>query len=395
MEELLKRYARLIIEVQLKLERGDSLSINTEGSTMGFARLLAKMACEATLQVVNIVETNHGKVVQVIPMDPVEHEILRPEVKGFVMCHILDLDNAPYLSEENPMDMVADVALLGSFGLLSDPVFLDRRIAVPWANIPYPGPFWAMQLLGKEASELDMWTLFASLYRLEDNHGLRFWEDQGNLLHYRKQKLNKLGRLQFSITGYDWTLQARQAKRTIWAGGRTTLANNRTFFSNLPVQHLLVSLDSNSAQGTFTSTKSFLVLGQLVEDATFIVEKGKVVSYTAKKGEHALKAYFSIDEGASIVSELSLSDNDTIESHYLTKGVHPHFNKEMTTHLVLGGFTLATLTDQDSDEDIDACDLARSLVRLEIPVGSNVLSVTALQENGDEVVLMEEGISLE
>ncbi|HKM08147.1 MAG TPA: aminopeptidase, partial [Sphaerochaeta sp.] len=48
MQEILRRYARLVIEVQLKLQRGDALSINTENSTMSFARMLATMACEST-----------------------------------------------------------------------------------------------------------------------------------------------------------------------------------------------------------------------------------------------------------------------------------------------------------------------------------------------------------
>ncbi|MFA6681986.1 MAG: aminopeptidase, partial [Sphaerochaeta sp.] len=178
MQEILRRYARLIIEIQLKLQGGDALSINTESSTMAFARMLATMACESTHQTVTIVETNHGKIAQTLEFDPVEHRIKRPEITGYVMCHLVDLDNAPYVTDENVFSAAEEVTKLATYGLLSDPVFLDRRIAVPWANIPLPGPLWAMQLLGKAASEEEMWTLFSKLYRLEDDHGLKFWNDQ-------------------------------------------------------------------------------------------------------------------------------------------------------------------------------------------------------------------------
>ncbi|NBK25780.1 MAG: aminopeptidase, partial [Spirochaetia bacterium] len=60
MENLLRRYARLVIAAQLKLVEGDSLSINTDSSTIQFARLLAKEATLSTRQTVMIVEINHG-----------------------------------------------------------------------------------------------------------------------------------------------------------------------------------------------------------------------------------------------------------------------------------------------------------------------------------------------
>jgi aminopeptidase len=395
MEEILRRYARLIIKTQLKLERGDQLSINTEGRYMDFARLLAKIACEVTLQLVNIVETNHGKVVQVIQIDPVEPEIFRPETKGFVMCHIFSLDETPFQPSEDPKSLANDVALLGSFGLLSEPVFLDRRIAVPWANLPLPGPNWASQLLGVSATNLEMWNLFAMIFRLEDDNAPSFWESQANLLHFRKQKLNKLGPIELTLTGSGWSLKATKAPDTLWAGGMNTVSSGRKFIPALPMQNVFASLDCTLSSGTIASSRSFLLFAQTVENAIFTIEQGKVTSFSATKGKEALEAFFSIDEGAKQVAEISLADNDTLESHYLEKGVHVHFNKAMSSHIVFGGFTLASLTNQDSEEAIDNSHLSRSLVRLEVPVGSNSLSVTALDSAGDSTTLMEEGIFID
>lgn len=133
------------------------------------------------------------------------------------MCHIVDLDEHPYLSPTDLNTAADEVTTLGKYGLLADPVFLDRRIAVPWTNIPYPGPRWALQLLGPpQASEEDMWKLFTMLYRIEDEHAFRFWEEQGNLLAYRKQKLNEQGRSSLRMVGDGWQMEATTAKDTIW-----------------------------------------------------------------------------------------------------------------------------------------------------------------------------------
>ncbi|HKL58577.1 MAG TPA: aminopeptidase [Sphaerochaeta sp.] len=392
MQEILRRYARLIIEIQLKLQRGDALSINTEHSTMAFARMLATQACESTLQTVSIVETNHGKVSQVLEFDPLEKRIKRPAVTGFVMCHLIDLDSAPYSTDDNVSSLAEEVGKLGLYGLLSDPVFLDRRIAVPWANVPLPGPLWAMQILGKAASEEDMWTLFSKIYRLEDDHGLKFWLDQANLLQYRKQALTKKGKLTLTIKGNGCNLVTTLADRTTWTGGASSVSSGRTFMPGLPMQHIHASLASDMTEGEIISTRPFLLLGKLVTEATFTLEKGKVVSYSAQQGKEALDAFFAVDEGASVVSGISLADNDTIESRYLSQAVHTHYNREITTSLVLGGFSLNTLTDQSTDEEITASKLARSLVRLEIPMGSDSLSIQAVDAKGETISLMDEGI---
>lgn len=395
METLLTRYARLVIEVQLKLQEGDSLSINSEASTLAFARLLAQKAVMATRQTATIVHTNHGKVVDVIPIEPVEKEIFRPPVQGAVMCHIVDLDEHPYLTPTNLSTVANEVSILGKYGLLADPVFLDRRIAVPWANIPYPGPRWALQLLGAQASEEDMWKLFTAIYRIEDEHAFRFWEEQGNLLAYRKQKLNKQGRCMLHMVGDGWQLEATMAKDTIWAGGRQTLANQRSFFSSLPVQALHAALDGKSAKGTFTSSRPFYVLGQEVKGAQFTVEEGLVTDYTAETGGDALDTLFSVDDDAKRVSEIALADHDTVESHSLEKSIHPHFAREMASVIILGGFSLDNLTTQQNEEDLEESALCTSLVRVAIPIGDSHLSVTIHSEDGKEVSVMEEGIFTE
>ena len=392
MELLLKRYAQLIIKVQLKLTEGDSLSINTEANTMQFARLLAKEACLTTHQSVTIVETNHGKVVQAYPIDPPENEIFRPAVHTVVMCHLFDLDTNPYLVDINLAEAAAEVATISKFGHLSDPVFLDRRIAVPWANVPYPGQRWAMELLGKRSSEQEMWNLFSSLYRLDSDWASSFWEEQGNLLEYRKQALNTLGHAHVRFVSYGWQLEAELASDTVWAGGRTVLASKRYFSPQLPIQSLHASLDSFSAQGSFTASRPFYVLGTEVTGAKFTVLDGKVTDWQADTGKPALDAFFSIDEGAGHVSELSIADNDTIESRYLQKSIHPHFGKEITTTVILGGFSLDTLTGQSNDEDIRKSKLCESLVRLEIPVGDNHLAINLTTDDGQTHDVMIDGV---
>jgi aminopeptidase len=388
-------YAELVIKRQLQLRQGEALSINTESSTIEFARLLARLACEVTIESVQIVETEKGRIKQVYPIDPKENEALRPKVNGVVMCHIVDLDRASYYSEKSPMEIAKDVVELGNFGLLAEPVELDRRLAVPWANIPYPGATWGLQHLEGEATEQDLWNLFASLYRLDSPNPVSFWSEQANMLSFRKKRLNAHKAETLIMKGDGWELSMKIAKDTMWSGGEQELSSSRKFCSMLPLQHLYATIDSGSAKGSLTSTRPFLLLGKLVKDATIYVSEGKAVSWQAEEGQEALDAFFSVDEGAKHLTEISLADENTRESRLLKKASHPLFNKAMTSHIGFGGFNLETLERHISEEDLISDHLSTSLVHLDIPIGSSHLSIVTKTDDGEETVVMEEGVCLD
>jgi aminopeptidase len=386
------KYAELVIRRQLQLRRGESLSINTESSTIDFARLLARLAVEVTIQAVQIVETQNGRIKQVYPIDPKENEALRPKISGYVMCHVVDLDDCPYYSEESPEAIAKDVVMLGRFGLLAEPIELDRRLAYPWANIPYPGAKWGLQYLGEDATEDDLWNLFTALYRLDAKDPDRFWEDQGVMLSYRKKRLNAIKPERLEIVGDGWAFSCSVAKDTQWCGGEQHTSSNRTFFSTLPVQHLYATIDGLSANGSVSSSRPFLLLGKQVSGASFTLKNGKAVSWSAQKGEDALDAFFGVDDGADVLCELSLADEDTLESRHLPHGVHPLFNKTMTTHVGFGGFALDTLSRHITADELEALHLNQSLVRMDVPMGSRSLTITAIDPDGTHHVLMDEGV---
>ncbi len=391
METYIERYARLIIDVQLKLVEGDNLSINTEARTMGFARYLAHEAVITTRLPVMIVETEGGKVIQAYPIEPQQKDLLRPQVGQAVMCHIVDLDNHPYDEDEDLGQIVKDAASLSRYGALADPVFLDRRIAAPWANIPYPGLRWASAQRGERVGEEEAWRLFATIMRLDSEWTHSFWQEQANVLTWRKQRLDALGNSKVSLFGDLWSLTGTLAANTHFCGGSSILASGRSFIPTLPIQCLDGSFATETVNGTFASSHPFYVLGKRVEGATFTIEAGKVTSWHARQGSEALSSYFAIDEGAAHISSLILADTNTLESRYLTAGLHPHFTANIDSAIAFGGFTIESLDRGVDEESLSQCRLNESLVRLVIPIGSAHLSVH-FEAEGDVICLMEEGV---
>jgi aminopeptidase len=391
MEQYLQRYVRLIIDVQLQLREGDSLSINTQARSMGFARLLAREAVITTRLPVTIVETEAGKVIQAYPIDPKEKDLFRPEVQQAVMCHIVDLDDFPYEGDESTTEICQSAASLARHGFLADPIILDRRISAPWANIPYPGPMWAEAMVGHNVLTSEAWELFATLFRLDTDFAASFWQEQANLLSWRKRRLDPLVASEATLTGDGWIFTARLAERTHFSGGSFTLPGGRTFIPTLPIQGLVSALDSSSARGTVRASRPFWALGERVVDATITLEGGKAVAWDAAEGKGALDALFAVDEGAMVASSIILADTATLESRYLAVGRHPHFFHNTESALCFGGSPVDTLDSDIASEDLEGSALCDSLVRLIIPIGGDHLSVSFTLD-GDEIVMMEEGV---
>lgn len=392
MERYIERYVRLVIDVQLQLIEGDMLSINTEARSMGFARLLAQEATIITRLPVTIVETERGKVLQAYPIDPEVKDLFRPEEGQPVMCRIVDLDLPFTKSSGASFSEICDsAATLAEYGLLADPIFLDRRVASPWANIPYPGPYWAEAEIGHNVLEREAWEFFAKILRLDSEHCSSFWLQQANLLTWRKQRLDPLEGAELMLTGDGYSLSARLAEQTHFYSGSVTLTGGRTFIPILPIQSLAGSLAATSASGSIVASEAFWVMGTEVTGASFEVADGKAISWSATRGKEALDAFFGIDAGASQLSAIFLADANTIESQNLRVGVHPHFSTTGHSSVSFGGFLIDTLNHTVDEESLAACDLADSLVRLSVPIGSDALQVAFIVD-GEEIRMIEEGV---
>lgn len=64
----------------------------------------------------------------------------------------------------------------------------------------------------------------------------------------------------------------------------------------------------------------------------------------------------------------------------------------MTTHVGFGGFALDTLSRHITADELEALHLNQSLVRMDVPMGSRSLTITAIDPDGTHHVLMDEGV---
>ncbi|MGH4037420.1 MAG: aminopeptidase [Sphaerochaeta sp.] len=386
MDAIFDLYAQLVCNGQLKLRVADVLSINTEESTYDFALLLARKACNITKLTVNIVVTKDGKVTEEVPMEPEILDFQKPNPGTPVMCRIMDLSDYTYYTLDDPHDLEKNLVEINKYGNLSEPLVLNRRISVPWCTVAFPSLTFAQALL-KDVEQGDQHRLLEVLMRLDQEDPEVYWENQANLLSYRKKLVSSMGDGIITLDNSKTNLVTKILDKANWAGGHCKLRNNRTFYHKLPSQNIHTTLDNKASDGTFAASRNFHLFGKVVKNASFNVENGRVTSFSASEGYDALNAYFASDENANIVSGIALSDVDTVESQYLSTNIHPFFSMENTTSIILGGIHIDTLESIFDDKELESMNIDESLVQLIIPVGDSNTRVTI---NGQ--VVIDEGI---
>ncbi len=380
------QFSKLICFSQLNLTSGDSLSINTEESTYDFALNLAKFATTITNVTVNIVVTIEGKVSQTVPVDPDLLDIQRPSVTSQVMCRIFDLNNFLYENNANLDEIYNNVVEISKFALLSEPIDLKRRIALPWTVVAYPSKAFVKNAFAS-LNDNEILAYFAKLLRLDNSNTTQYWINQAGLLDYRTKTLNSLNAKEIVIKNKDSKFKARFVENSNWASNYITLKNNRSFFNFLPTQNVHINLENDSSEGHIQASKDFYLFGELIKNAKFNIKDGRVISYSADLGQNALEAFFKCDENANVVSSIFISEEETIESKYIVKAAHPLYALENSCSIILGGAVQDSLLNIDEETALDDIKINQSLVKLAIPIGDIYTHI-----NLDNTKIMEDGI---
>lgn len=399
MDELRKRYACLVLETMVRVQQGDALSINTESHTLPFAKLLAGMASEITQQPVHIVVTEHGKPQGVIPVEPVEHDILQPTPTGAAMIRIVDTEHRNWSEPDDLAAASADFVALQEYEHLADPLIFDRRIAVPWAVVHVPGPNWAKYLIGDETREDALWDMLQDIWKLDHEQFSTVWESQSQLLHYRKRQLEQIDakQLRFVSAGTDLTVDL--AQHSHWEGGLQVLPNGRTFIPSLPLEELFIAVDRSSASGRMTASRPIGLFGEQVLVAEFELCGGKVVAWDAEHGKKLLDAFFDIDEGAKHIGEVALADENTAVSRSAELYGVSLLDRNRTTRVRFGSASLSCLDPDLAIEDEtglhESTTFNLSNVVCDCPIGDGELEVFARTHDGRTIQLMEHGVFLD
>lgn len=391
-------YMELLLKMVIRIQEGESLSINTNPSHLDFARDLAQTASEITLQPVHVVLIEEGVPGEVFSVTPIlTEESSQPPVRS-ALVRIDDTEDRDWDFTADAADIVKQPALMQKVGNLAPPQ-MDRQVA-PWAIVAVPGPVWARRLLGRNSTEEQLWKQLAPVFKLDTANPLEAWSNHIAMLDRRLATLNRMDVESYEITtakGTRLTLEAVEESR--WRGGVRKLDNGRTFLPLLPLDRVSMLVNRTTSNGIVHTSAPFPLLGGIVEDAVFELSQGSVTSFDAKRGLHLLEAALNIDEGARKLGELSLVEHGSVLQSISDTFGYSGFDENRSATLTLGmgeTFHLEALDTYEDELDLQnqtGCNV--SDLRARIPIGDASMMVTARMLDGSSEIIMQNGVFLE
>ncbi len=408
-QQLLKKYADVIVKVGLNLRKGQRLIIvnsRTRGVLVHAAPLVHEVARSAYAAGARYVDVIWGdeELIRIRLQNAARDSL--SEYSKWHIAGAMDFiergdaflsivgENPNLLSDLNP-DAVAlwQKAHLENFKAVGEALSNNE---VNWCVAASAGPQWARKVFPKlsaDKAEAKLWSEIFRATRADQPNPVRAWKEHARKLRLRADYMQtrQFAALHYKAPGTDLTLGLPRGHKWITAG--SPAANGVDFIPNLPTEEIFTLPDRSRADGTVTATLPLSYSGSLIENFSVTFEKGRIVKVSAKKGEKTLKKLIETDEGTKHLGEAALVP----VSSPIAKSGHLFYNtlfdENASCHLAIGHAYRFTLEGGEamSEEEFVKNGGNASMAHVDFMVGSPKTDIDGIREDGTAEPVMRQG----
>ena len=405
MEAKFKEYAKLLVEVGVNIQKGQTLVIGSPVDCAWFARLCARAAYAAGCREV---------VMRWSDDELTREKYLHAEDSVFdsLPAWQAEFDNGYarqgaaflHISARDPENLVGvdpdriARSQRSSGEALKEYRELTMSNTVPWCIGSIPIPSWARKVFPgcpeDEAVE-KLWEAIFQTVRVDGSGAaVDRWREHLAGLKGHMDRLNGLNLESLHYTnslGTDLTIRLPEGH--IWAAGSSETKSGLPFIANMPTEEVFTAPLRNGVDGVVCSSMPLVHNGVVIDKIRFQVKEGKIVEASAQTGEDALKAAITLDEGASYFGEVALVPYDSPISRQKLLYYNTLFDENASCHLAFGEAYPECLQGgaEMSKEERKARGLNDSITHVDFMVGTADLSVTGKTRDGREVPVFVDG----
>jgi len=402
-QKLVAAYADLIIEKGINLQRGKNVLILTGPGTYYFARALSKSAYRKGATFVQVLLDDLDVLASRLAAQEEDQLSFNPAYMK-ALDYELCTEGWSYIridaTEERLDHAELDQRKNQIYGKAKRKFHEARgrklmRSQIAWCVCCAPGPLWAKQVLGQQATTEDLMEVLKPILLLDKEDPGLAWEEKKAMLDRRRTYLNEQGidSLHFKSSKTDLTIGFTDQAR--FTGGADVMPDGLQFFANLPTEEIFTTPDRMRADGYVTTTKPVSVLDVKTEEVRLVFKDGKVDDYSAREGKEAMDTFFSIDEGTRRLGEVALVDETSpiALSNYIFNSIL--LDENASCHLALGdGYPTALANGAllSTDEQLHEAGCNTSLMHVDFMIGSKDMDIDATTRGGKTFAVMRKGV---
>lgn len=403
-QENLEKYARLITEVGVAVEKGHTIVLNISVDQAPLARLITEHAyrlgaAEVILQWSDdfiqreFLSFAADERLTTIP----QHRVDQAEdwvAKGASRISVVS-SNPSALAGVDPK-RVADFQAAAGKALMSVRKAMQAN-KVSWTVVAAAGPAWAdkvfPELTSAEEQVDALWDAIFKATRIYEDDPVAAWQAHDEKLAKKAAELNKeqFTALHYTAPGTD--LMVGLPKNHVWEGAGSYNARGEKFMANMPTEEVFSAPDSCRVDGTVASTKPLSYAGNTITGMHFTFKDGKVVDFSAEQGQEVLAKLLDTDEGARHLGEVALVPDPSPISQSGIVFYNTLFDENASNHLALGSayaFSVEGGTEMN-EEELKAAGLNRSQTHVDFMIGSAAMNIDGIKADGTRVPIFRSG----
>ena len=405
MEEKLREYARLLVEVGLGVREGQTMILSSPVECAPFARLCASAAYDLGCgEVVMNWTDDYMTRERFLRASDAAFDMPRAWRKAFFTDY--SAQGAAYLAlvAEDPETLLGvspDRLVRAQRTSSVERESFDRlqmANAFPWCVAGVPAAAWAKKMfpaLAEDAAIAALWdAIFKTVRVTGDGCASTRWREHIALLTARKEKLNALHIRSLHYTnalGTDLTVELPDDH--LWAAGNAATPAGHGFIANMPTEEIFTAPRKTGVNGTVCASLPLVNNGTIIENLRFTVREGKIVEAAATRGEDALNAALAVDDGARYFGEVALVpwSSPIRESGLLF--YNTLYDENTSCHLAFGEAYPECIEGGEamSREELDAHGLNHSLTHVDFMLGTADLSIVGTTRDGRTVEIFRDG----
>ncbi len=403
-EEMLAKYAELIVRSGINIQKGQVLCINAPISAAPLVRLAAKSAYGAGAAEVVVRWSDEAlsrlkydyaplsRFEEVPEWFSAYNNGYAAEGAGFLSIDSADPDAFAGVDPKKPAAWVKAVhAVCKPF---YDSLDLGKN---RWCIAAAPSPAWAKKVFPGETEEKAVSLLWEAIFkavRANTPDPAAAWEEHRRSFQQKIERLNtlQLDRLHYrNSLGTD--LIIGMPENHLWAGGGAETTDGVYYFPNMPTEEIFASPDKDRADGIVYSALPLNYQGTLIDRFWLKFEKGRIVDFGAEKGYDTLKALIETDEGARHLGEAALIPTKSPISEMGILFYNTLFDENASCHFAIGkGFPECFRGGLEStEEELKARGMNDSAAHVDFMLGTPDLSITGYTKDGAEFPIFRNG----
>ncbi len=415
-QELLRKYAEVIVRVGLNLRAGQRLIItnSTSRGVLPPARDLvhevAKAAYAAGASYVDVIWGDEDMLrirLQNAPSDSFDEYpkwhikgILDMIKRGDALLSIYANDPDVYSGMDPERVGAAQQSHLQNYQEVSIPV---SRNAINWCVVASGAPAWAKKIfpdLSTEEAEQELWRDIFETTRATAPDPVAAWQEHIKNLRKRADYLQarKYSALHYRAASpedkspnTDFTLGLPRGHK--WISAQSLAENGVLFTANMPTEEIFTLPDRHRADGTVCATFPLSYGGSLIEDFSLTFENGRIVKVNAKKNEAILQKLVNTDEGSTRLGEVALVPASSPIARRGHLFYNTLFDENASCHIAIGRAYRFTLSggEELTDEEFNAAGGNTSLNHVDFMIGSSQMDIDGITEDDTHEPLMRQG----